>query len=295
MSAKIPVTVVVPVRNEEKNLPQCLERLSRFEALVVVDSNSTDSTLQVAARYGATVLQFDWNGRYPKKRNWMLENHSFTTPWVFFLDADEIVDERFCEAVERAVCSGTCEGYWINYANVFLGKTLRHGLPQRKLALFKVGSGLYERIEESAWSKLDMEIHEHPIIVGTLGEIVDPVEHRDFRGLSKFLEKHIEYAQWEARRLLRLEADASTSRDSLTPRQRFKYGNLRRGWYPYAYFIYVYFLRLGMLDGRAGFLYAFYKSWYFQSIQLLLKEYASDALGGAEISQPNPLSKTVIA
>ena len=295
MSAKIPVTVVVPVRNEEKNLPQCLERLSRFAEVVVVDSNSTDATREVAARYGATVLQFDWNGRYPKKRNWTLENHSFATPWVFFLDADEIVDERFCDAVERAVRGGSCAGYWINYANVFLGRTLRHGLPQRKLALFRIGSGLYERIEESAWSKLDMEIHEHPIIAGAIGEIAEPVEHRDFRGLSKFLEKHIEYAQWEARRLLRLEADASTGAASLTARQRYKYGNLRRWWYPYAYFLYVYIVRLGVLDGRAGFLYAFYKCWYFQSIQLLRKEYAGEAVGGARLSHPASLPKAAAA
>jgi glycosyltransferase involved in cell wall biosynthesis len=281
VSGQIPVTVVVPVRNEELNLPACLERLSRFAEVVVVDSRSTDGTAQVAERYGAKVIQFDWNGRFPKKRNWTLMNHPFSTGWAFFLDADEIVDDRFCDAVDRAVRRGDCEGYWINYANVFLGRTLRHGLPQRKLALFKVGAGLYERIEEAAWSKLDMEIHEHPIIQGRIGEIAETVEHRDFRGLSKFLEKHIEYARWEARRSLRLETEAEAG-GTLTPRQRMKYRHLGRWWYPYAYFLYVYLVRLGVLDGRAGFLYAFYKCWYFQSIQLLRKEYGGeDAARGA--------------
>ena len=273
MSGQIPVTVVVPVRNEEANLPLCLERLARFAAVLVVDSASTDATPQIAARFGARLIQFEWNGRYPKKRNWTLLNHAFETDWVLFLDADEVVDERFCDAVATAVRSGAHDGYWLNYSNYFLDRELRHGLPQRKLALFRIGAGLYERIEESAWSSLDMEIHEHPVIQGSIGEIAEQIEHRDFRGLAKFLQRHIDYAQWEARRLLLLQEGAATGSGALTDRQRYKYRNIERWWYPGAYFIYAYILKMGFLDGRAGLFYAFYKFWYFLTIQRLVKEH----------------------
>lgn len=68
------MTVAIPVRNEEANLARCLERLSRFAKVVVIDSGSTDQTREIAVRFGARVVDFRWDGRYPKKRNWFLLN-----------------------------------------------------------------------------------------------------------------------------------------------------------------------------------------------------------------------------
>jgi glycosyltransferase involved in cell wall biosynthesis len=175
---KIPVTVVVPVKNEEAGLGRCLERLTRFAEVIVVDSSSTDRTPEIAREYGAKLINFVWNGRYPKKRNWLLLNHTLASEWVLFLDADEFADDAFCDAVDAAVRSNTHNGYWLNYTIYFLGRELRHGVPQRKLALFRTGHGLYERIDEESWSQLDMEIHEHPVIDGTVGEIVARIDHK---------------------------------------------------------------------------------------------------------------------
>ena len=273
MAEKIPVTVVVPVRNEAANLPLCLGRLTRFERVVVVDSGSDDGTPDIARRYGAELVDFQWDGRYPKKRNWMLLHYAFPTDWALFLDADEVVDDAFCEEIKRELRDGRHVGYWLRYTNYFLGKKLKHGLPQRKLAFFRVDAGLYERIDEQAWSALDMEVHEHPVITGSVGEIRTEIAHRDYRGLGRFLERHLEYARWEARRLLALESAGSTAAAALTRRQRFKYANLRRWWYPWFYFVFAYLMRLGFLDGGAGFHYALYKSYYFQTVRLLLREY----------------------
>src|SRR5207245_285137 len=93
-------------------------------------------------------------------------------------------------------------GYWLNYQNYFLGTPLKHGVPQRKLALFRVGSGLYERVNDLRWSNLDMEVHEHPNITGSIGEIASQIEHLDYRGLHEFIERHNEYSTWEANRYL---------------------------------------------------------------------------------------------
>lgn len=156
MPIRLPVTVAIPVRNEERNLPSCLERLSRFERVVVIDSGSTDRTAEIARAHGADVVTFAWDGRFPKKRNWFLRHHAPTTPWVFFLDADEFVDDAFCNELASVLPSTTHAGFWIQYDTWFLGERLRHGDVNRKLALFRVGAGEYERIEEDRWSHLDM-------------------------------------------------------------------------------------------------------------------------------------------
>lgn len=267
----IHVTVAIPVRNEEASLPACLNRLSRFAEIVVIDSASTDRTREIARDFGARVVEFKWDGRYPKKRNWFLLNAPPTQPWVLFLDADEFVDDAFCDAVARALARDDHDGYWITYTNHFLGRPLRHGLAQRKLALFRTGRALYERIDEDGWSRLDMEIHEHPILDGAVGEIAVPVDHRDDRGLARFLEKHIDYARWEARRFSKLQGDARAWRH-FTPRQRFKYRHLAKWWYPGFYFLFTYIAKRGFLDGGAGLHYAAYKAWYFQTIRLLIRE-----------------------
>jgi glycosyltransferase involved in cell wall biosynthesis len=272
MKGAIPVTIVVPVKNEEAMLSACLSRLTRFSEVVVVDSGSSDRTQRIAHEFGARVLEFRWDGRYPKKRNWVLLNHQLANPWVLFLDADELVTDEFCEAVCSAIRSDSFDGYWLHYTNYFLGHRLWHGIPQRKLALFKVGSGLYERIEEDNWSTLDMEVHEHPIIRGPVGQIIARIDHRDDRGLLRFIDRHRDYAQWESKRASALEADLAGSASSLTARQRFKYRRLRSWWFPYFYFCAQYFLKLGVLDGHAGLQYALYKFWYFSTVRLLLLE-----------------------
>ncbi len=272
--SKLPVTVVIPVRNEALNLPRCLARLERFSEIIVVDSSSTDETPQIARNAGAKYLNFEWNGKYPKKRNWLLVNHPPQNPWVLFLDADEFITPQFCEALETALAHGGHNGYWLNYANWFLGKRLDHGVAQRKLALFKVAGGLYERIDEDAWSSLDMEIHEHPVIEGSLGEIAARIDHRDDRGIAKFIDRHKDYALWEARRHALLMAKGPQAMTALTPRQRFKYRHLAKWWYPWFYFFAAYAGKRGFMDGAAGFHYAFYKAWYFQTIRLLILENA---------------------
>lgn len=270
--ADLAVTVVVPVKNEAANLPACLAALGRFAEVIVVDSASTDDTVAIAQAHGARVVQFCWNGRFPKKRNYILQNEHITQPFVLFLDADEHVSDTFCSAVKTAIMDTDHAGFWLNYNNYFLGKSLNHGVAQKKLALFRVGSGFYERIDEDSWSQLDMEVHEHPQLNGTTGEISVPVDHRDFRGLDRFLARHIDYAKWEAKRSAKLRQKGETATADLTNRQNFKYNNFGKWWFAYSYFLYAYVVKRGFLDGSAGFYYAFYKLWYFQTVRLMLIE-----------------------
>jgi glycosyltransferase involved in cell wall biosynthesis len=270
--SKIPVSVVVPVRNEEANLAECLQRLGAFDEVIVVDSGSTDGTCQIAIDHGCSIIQFAWNGRYPKKRNWVLLNQSLRNDWVLFLDADELVTQDFCDEVNVAITEDGFDAFWLRYTNYFLGHPLRYGDPQRKLALFKVGRGLYERIEEESWSGLDMEVHEHPVIDGPVGEITSSIDHRDDRGVAKFIGRHRDYALWEAGRTRQLRKSGQETWDRLTERQRKKYRNIDKWWFAWVYFLWTYVVKRGFLDGLPGFSYAFYKLWYFWTIRLLLKE-----------------------
>lgn len=264
----LPVTVAIPVRNEGAVLAVCLAHLRRFAHVVVIDSSSTDRTREIAREHGAEVIQFTWNGRFPKKRNWFLRHHAPATPWVLFLDADELLDDAFCEELARTLPTTPHAGFWLTYDNWFLGRRLRHGTPNRKLALFRVGAGEYERIEEERWSDLDMEIHEHPVLQGTVGEIRARIDHRDDRGLEHWKRRHEAYAEWEAHRALALRRTGS---QDLTGRQATKYRLLGRWWLPMAYFLDGYVRRLGFLDGRAGFLHAWLKAAYFRRIGQLMR------------------------
>ncbi len=271
-TSKLPVTVVLPVKNDRIALGQCLKRLGQFSEIVVVDSGSSDGTSEIAEEYGAKLLQFNWDGKFPKKRNWYLLNMTPSQPWVLFLDADELISDEVCHAISLALEDESFDGFWLHYTNYFMGEPLLHGLPQRKLALFRAGKGLYERIEEDNWTSLDMEVHEHPIIEGKIGEIRTPIDHQDFRGISQLLKRHHAYAEWEARRYIKLRKNSALSLQ-FTTRQRLKYTFLRSWWFPFAYFIFVYFFRFGFLDGKRGFFYAAFKSNYFFTIGLLLREF----------------------
>lgn len=290
MSEKIPVTVVVPVLNEEANLAKCLERLGAFDEVIVVDSGSSDASRQIALDRGARVINFEWNGQYPKKRNWVLINERLRNEWVLFLDADELITERFCREVVRALRAGTYNGFWLRYTNYFLGRPLKYGDPQRKLALFKARAGLYERIDEEAWSGLDMEVHEHPIIDGCVGEIMAPIEHRDDRGVIKFLKRHQDYAIWEAMRTIKLGESDATNWKMLTRRQKKKYSNIEKWWFAWVYFFVSFILKRGFLDGYAGFAYAFYKLWYFLTIRLIILERRQGAMAVAPSCGAEPVS-----
>lgn len=273
----IPISVVVPVKNEAANLAACLARLDRFAEVVVVDSSSVDATPAIAHAHGARLINFEWNGQYPKKRNWVLLNHKLACDWVLFLDADELIDSAFADAAEAAIRSTHHDGFWLRYTNYFLGYPLRHGIAQRKLALFRVGKGLYERIDEDRWSSLDMEVHEHPQIDGRVGDIEVRIDHNDDRGILHFIDRHREYALWESERVRSLRNQGSQALAALTPRQRFKYKHIEKWWYPYFYFGAQYLAKLGILDGYAGLQYAHYKYWYFSTIRLLCAQHATRA------------------
>src|SRR5690554_3999958 len=103
MLTRLDLTIAIPVKNEEKNLPGCLSAIGNDLAsrIVVIDSGSTDRTQQIAKQFGADVVDFKWNGKFPKKRNWFLRTHTPATKWILFLDADEYLTDEFKTELRR--------------------------------------------------------------------------------------------------------------------------------------------------------------------------------------------------
>ncbi len=288
------LTIVVPVKNEARNLPDCLESLLGFTHVVIVDSGSTDTTAAIAAENGREVIQFVWDGKFPKKRNWVLENYPFRTPWAMFLDADERLTPAFINELAQFLASDKARHFDVircAYNNWFAGRMLRHGDPMRKTAIVRVGAAEYEKIDEDHWSTLDMEVHEHlqPKREGACYEIKARLEHHDKRSLESHWQKHIEYANWESARYQQLRTHLKPSprqtttprrekqcaprqNSSLTPRQKIKYACLTKPWMALAYFIVCYFVKLGFLDGCAGFRFAQLKYRYFRLVRTKILE-----------------------
>jgi len=153
-----------------------------------------------------------------------------------------------------------------------MGRPLRHGDTFRKLALFRIGSGEYERFPEDHWSHLDMEVHEHPVLGGSSGEIHSRLQHHDYRGMKHYLAKHNEYSSWEANRyqwLLQAGADEWTK---LNARQRFKYRHLSAWWLGPFYFFMCFIVKRGFLDGVNGWTFGRLKMQYFSDIRLKIAE-----------------------
>lgn len=267
------LTIAIPVKNEAMNLPGCLEAIGvgLAQKVVILDSGSTDRTREIAMAAGADVLDFRWDGKFPKKRNWYLRNHPPATRWVLFLDADEYLTESFKNELRKALADSSKAGYWLNYSIYFLGKELKAGYPLRKLALFRSGAGEYERIEEEQWSQLDMEVHEHPVLVGDLGEIHSKIDHQDFRGVTHYVTKHNDYSSWEASRFLKTHT-GSVERSTWTWKQRIKYRLMRSPLIGPVYFVGAYLMMGGFRDGSRGLAFAILKAAYFTQVYCKIRE-----------------------
>jgi glycosyltransferase involved in cell wall biosynthesis len=283
----LPVSVIVPVRNEAENLPRCLASLARCREVYVVDSQSSDDTVDIARSFGVTVVQFYYRGGWPKKRQWALDNLPLESPWVLLLDADEVLTPELAEEIETATHSAEFTGYWVPLRISFLGRTLRHGDTSfRKLSLFRRGTGRFEcRLEHQDSSMADMEIHEHVIVDGPTGELNNALLHHNVNSLSRYIEKHNQYSNWEAQVLFAEETGKTVpTGPSIQPNfwgmqaQRRRW--LRKKFFhlpgsPVLFFFYKYLFRLGFWDGAPGLIYCGFQATQFFHIKAKLYELRS--------------------
>lgn len=261
----VPISVLIPTRNEEENLPRCLEPIREWaDEIVVIDSQSTDDTVAIAEEAGAEVLQFDYNGGWPKKRQWALEIYPFRNDWILLLDADEILLDPIKQEIADAIQSDEYDGYWLRFQVHFLGRQLKYGgFDLWKLFLFRHGKAGYERrFEGQNESMSDVEVHEHVVVDGPVGQLENPIRHENWNSLYRYIEKHNEYSEWEAK--VYHEGDNGIVQPTLfgnqAQRRRWlKQKLVRLPGFPFLTFLYHYVLRLGFLDGKPGFIYCVFK------------------------------------
>jgi glycosyltransferase involved in cell wall biosynthesis len=267
----LPISVLIAVRNEERNLPRCLQALRGVGEVYVIDSQSTDRTVEIAQAQGAKVIQFHYHGGWPKKRQWALDTLPLAYDWVLLLDADEIVTPELATEIEAAVTNPEISGYYICLQMVFLGRPLRRGDASfSKLSLFRRGQGRYEcRLKDQTPNMADMEVHEHVMVDGLTAHTRHPLLHHNVESLERYIAKHDQYSNWEARVLTGQETENG---NQLAP-AFFGTQAQRRRWLktkfyripgsPLLLFLYRYALRLGFLDGMPGLIYC-----GFQAVQM---------------------------
>lgn len=262
-SEKLPVTILLAAKNEALNLPRCLAALEPAQRVIVADSHSTDGTGDIAIGQGAEVVQFDYRGGYPKKRQWVLDNVPIDTPWVLLLDADEVVPEPLWEEIARVVQEpDALDAYLITKGFHFLGRRIRRGgFSHSAVLLFRTGRARFERLFEDEPTGLDMEIHERVVVEGRIGRLATPLIHEDFKGLEAYLSRHNKYSTWEAGVRYQYLTTGRYGEDTIIPRlfgnsqerRRFlKALIIRLPLEPQLWFLYHYVLRLGFLEGRPG-------------------------------------------
>lgn len=269
----IPISVLIPTRNEARNLAPVLESISGWaDEVVIVDSGSTDGTVEMAEARGAKVLQFRYEGGWPKKRQWALDTFAFRNDWIFLLDADEIVTPELRDEIERAIRDEGIAGYYIRLESVFLGRRMRHaGSSLWKLNLFRRGKGAYERrFDRHTREMSDVEIHEHVRVDGETRKLKRAIEHRNVNSLHRYIAKHNEYSTWEAELVYNMKLGIRSA-DEIPPKL-FGTQAQRRRWikaklysvpgFSLGVFLYSYLFRLGVLDGVPGLIWS-----GFQAVQ----------------------------
>ena len=259
-ATKVPICLFVPTKNEEANLARCLQSVSWVDEIFVVDSQSTDRTTKIALEHSATVVQFEYKGGLPKKKNWALENLPFSHEWVLILDADECLPTEAEDEIRKIVSNPNEKhaGYWINRRYFFLGKPLNHAyFPNWNLRLFKHKLGRYEKITELNTDSGDNEIHEHVLVQGTTGKINSIMDHYAFPSIDSFIEKHNRYSNWEAVVESSAEDDETAlQHDGVRGKRRLRKIFRKLPFRPTLRFLYVYFWQKGILDGWRGYIFA---------------------------------------
>jgi glycosyltransferase involved in cell wall biosynthesis len=278
----LPVSVIVPVRNEAINLPRCLESLRGVGEIYVVDSQSSDDTAEIARSFGANVVQFRYAGGWPKKRQWAMDTLPLAYDWVFLVDADEALTPELAEEIKRAIQDPRFDGFYIALQMFFLGRVLRRGgAGFYKLSLFRRGKGHFEcRLKEQDASMADMEVHEHVIVEGKSARLKNPLLHHNVESISRYIQKHDEYANRDARVWLEGEANSAELPPSLFGSQAQRRRWLRKRLFKLPgssllLFIYRYFFRLGFLDGVPGLIYCAFQGIQFFHIKAKIYELRS--------------------
>lgn len=283
MKSKLPITVIIAARNEELNIGKCMSSLQMVERIIVVDSDSDDQTQVLAEEHGAEVIQFQYNGAYPKKRQWALDNLNIETNWVFMLDADEEVTDLLWEEIKYAIQKKDCpEALMIRKGFHFMGKKFEYGgFSHPAVLLWKTGKGKFEETLATDANQQDMEVHERVLVSGHVESLKQHLIHNDFKGLHAYYDRHNKYASWEAELRYQFLITGKWGESDLKAKLFGNSQEFRRfvkkfiillPFEPWIWFVYHYFIRLGFLEGRRGLIASQIRREYIRQVRTKVYE-----------------------
>lgn len=265
------ISVLITTKNEEQSIEQCLKSLSSFNDIIVIDSNSNDRTTEIASSLGARIENFLWNGKYPKKRQWCLDNISNLHDWILFIDADETMPTQLADEIKYLDFSAA--GYFIKGKYLWNGKPLKHGIQNNKLVLFNRKKIEFPIIDDldSEMCMGEMEGHHQPVLKEKyaheeIGQLKIPVLHNAYADPTKWQARHERYAKWEAIMI----AKQRYPQDPIKSRELIK--NIFRT-LPFRSalaFIYSFIFKAGFLDGKNGYAFALTRYHYYQMVTSFL-------------------------
>lgn len=265
------VSVLILTLNEEINLPGCLDSVNWSDDIVVFDSFSSDRTVGVAKSFGARVVQRKFDN-WSAHQNWAVENIEFKHPWVWYVDADEVTPPELVQEMKEKCSDSLCTevAFNVRRRNYFMGRWLKHG------GMYDVWITRLFKPDKIRWER---EANPVAIIDGPVGFLQNHFEHYSFnKGFYAWFEKHNKYSDYEAEETLKslrngdFKPSEVFSRDPAIRRGALKRLSFRIPGRPFAKFAYMYLLRAGFLDGRAGLTYCALQAIYEYMICCKVKE-----------------------
>ena len=230
MSRKIPLSVAIITKNEERNIAEALESVRDFDDIIVVDSFSTDRTVEICRNYTDRIYQHEWMG-FSRQKQQAVDYAK--NDWVMILDADERVTPELKDEIIREIAAGGNTGLYVPRKNYFLGKWIRRGgwWPDYTLRIFRKASGYVE----------SREVHEKVVVNGPAAYLKSPLIHYTYLTLNDYMKKMDHYSTLAAEEILRQKGRPSSCSLIINPA---------------AVFLKMYVLRLGFKDGIHGLMLA---------------------------------------
>ena len=273
------LTAVIFIKNEENNIRECIASLPPEIPIVVVDSDSTDQTKNIAEAAGARVLNFRWDGKYPRKKEWTRRQFN-EHDWLLLLDADLRCTPSMYQECINVVASDKFSSALIPINYWFMGKELKHGSKPSYLGLLNVGKCRYPDVELDNLGYGDIEFHYQPICSGLTAKLRNPINHMDRDPVVSWFERHVKYATYQAQ----LELHPSVMKEmnkNKTLRGKMLYKMPLRAM---SQFMYSYTFKLGFLDGVAGFRYSYLHAFHYYLARVIAVDYKN-------LSSSIPMSK----
>jgi glycosyltransferase involved in cell wall biosynthesis len=265
-SGRASVAAVVLTYNEERNLPECLASLSGWvDELYVVDSGSTDATVEIARAAGARVVEHPFE-HYGAQRNWAIDHLPIASDWTLHIDADERITPELQRSITAVLASGASEatGYLVSRRTMFMGRWMRHGghYPAWHLRLMRTGAGRCE----------DRLYDQHFYVTGAVQKLQGDLIDTWTPDVATFTARHLRWAALEAAEHDEPAAAAGRIRGRLDSDNAIEQRRWLRDWYatlplfvrPTAYFLYRYVVRLGFLDGKPGLVFHVLQGFWFR-------------------------------